>query len=214
MRSRTYAVLLADILESRSRSGLRRLLGEKLSQASRRHRQKGWIRLPYSVTAGDEFQTVTDRLEFLPELLLDLRRTLRPLSIRAGVGFGRISDPLQAPVNRLGGEAFQFARSAMESLKANQLFRFPVLTGFQSPRPEFDATANLIYGLHDTLVQKITAKQWRAIDAFHDKPALEDAAKRLHVDVSTISRSLKRGYYWQLLETVAGVASLIKSTFP
>jgi hypothetical protein len=213
MTSRTYAVLLADVLGSSSRPGIRRLLGQRLAQASQRHQRQKWIRLPYSVTAGDEFQTLTDRLESVPAIILDLRRTLQPLPLRIGVGFGRVSERIQAPVNRLGGEAFQYARQAIEGIKTSRRFRFLVLTSFQTSAGEFDTTVNLIYGLQDTLVRKITAKQWATIDAFMDQPGLEQVAKRLRVNISTVSRNLKRGYYWQLSETAAVVKTLIERTF-
>jgi hypothetical protein len=213
MPSLIYAVLIADVLESRSRANLRGLLGTKLAVVSRRHLRKKLIQLPYSVTAGDEFQSVISNLPSIPAVILDLRRALRPLSLRIGIGFGRISDRIQPPVNRLSGEAFQRARNAIENIKHGSLFKFEVLTAFESRNAGFNGTINLIYGLHDTLVLKITGKQWGTIEEFLEKPTLEQAAKRLKLDASTVSRNLKRGYYWQLSETVKVAGSLIEHTF-
>lgn len=213
MRAKTYAVLIADVVASSSRPGLRALLASRLADASRRHLRRKFIALPYSVTAGDEFQTVTRNLRALPEILLDLRTSFRPLSLRIGVGFGRISDRLRPPVNRLGGEAFQSARKAVDRLKTGNLFRFDTLTTFSSRDSRFDATLNLLYGLHDTLVLTITKKQWEAIAASLDHRTLQRAARRLRLDASTVSRNLKRGYYWQLLETVKVAAALIDGRF-
>src|SRR6266446_4975535 len=213
MPSQMYAALIADVMESSSRPGLRALLGKKLAAASKRHLQRKLIQLPYSVTAGDEFQTVTGNLPSVPAIILDLRTMLRPLSLRIGIGVGRISERIQPPVNRLGGEAFQFARTAIENVKTNSLFKFKVLTAFASRNDSFNNTINLIYGLHDTLVLKITTKQWEAIEAFLDRPALEQTARRLNLDASTVSRNLKRRYYWQLAETVKAAGSFIGHTF-
>src|SRR5882724_3746176 len=212
MPSAIYAVLIADVMESRGRADLRGLLGKKLAAISRRHLNRKLIQLPYSVTAGDEFQTVTRDLPSTPALIRDLRVALRPLSLRIGVGFGGVSGRIQAPVNRLGGEAFQFARQAIEDVKAGNLYKFKVLTAFVSRREQFDKTINLIYGLHDTLVLKITARQWETISAFIEKPTLEQTARQLKLDDSTVSRNLKRGYHWQLSETVKTAGSLIQST--
>jgi hypothetical protein len=213
MRSKTYAVLIADVMESRARKDLRALLGTKLAAVSRSHLRQKLILLPYSVTAGDEFQTVTSGLHSLPAAILELRTALRPLSLRIGVGFGGVSGRIQPPVNRLGGEAFQFARRAIESIKAGYLFKFDVLTAFASRHEQFNETINLIYGLHDTLVLKITARQWETIEEFLDRPTLERTAHRLGVDGSTVSRNLKRGYYWQMMQTVKMAGSLIRRTF-
>lgn len=213
MSHEIHAVLIADVMQSSSRRDIRGILGEKLAGASKRHLHRKLIRLPYSVTAGDEFQTITTALPSLPVLLLDLRAALQPLSLRVGIGIGGVADRIQPPVNRLTGEAFQCARWAIDSVKAKSLFKFEVLTAFASHKEAFDQTINLLYGLHDTLVLQITAKQWEAIRQFLDQPSLEQSAKRLKLDASTISRNLKRGYYWQLAETVKVAGSLIQRAF-
>ena len=213
MPSPIYGVVIADVLASSARKDVRALLGKKLAAASEKHLGEKRIRLPYSVTAGDEFQTLTEELPSLPALLLDLRARLQPLSLRVGIGIGEVSDRIQPPVNHLTGEAFQLARVALENVKSRGLFKFEVLTAFGSRNEPFNQTINLVYGLHDTLVSQITAKQWEAIGRFLDQPALGPTAKWLKVDVSTISRNLKRGYYWQLSETVKVAGAFIERTF-
>lgn len=213
MPSRTHAVIIADVVGSSGRADLRGLLGKKLGAASRKHMREKRIALPYAVTAGDEFQTLTGNLASLPATLLDLRSLLRPLSLRIGIGLGAIPARIQPPVNRLGGEAFLFARRAIDAIKSGTLFKFEVLTGFQSHNAEFNQTINLIYGLHDTLMRGISAKQWEAIQQFLARPTLEHTAARLRVDISTVSRNLKRGYYWQLLETAQITGALIARRF-
>ena len=213
MPSATYAVVIADVLASSARRNVRGLLCKKLTAASERHLRQKLIRLPYSVTAGDEFQTLTAELPSLPALLLDLRATLQPLPLRVGVGIGEVADRIQPPVNRLTGEAFKFARWALENVKNNGLFKFEVLTAFASHDEPFNQTINLLYGLHDTLMLQITAKQWEAIRQFLDQQALKQTAKRLQRDVSTVSRNLKRGYYWQLAETAKVAGAFIEHTF-
>src|SRR5882762_1528507 len=192
MTSTIYGVLIADVLESRARADIRGLLGRKLAAVSKRHLDKNLIRLPYSVTAGDEFQTVTRDLPSIPAVILDLRRALQPLSLRIGVGFGSISDPIQPPVNRLGGEAFQRAREAIENIKTSSLFKFDVLTAFESRSAGFNSTINLVYGLHDTLVLKITKKQWATMEEFLDTPTLEQTANASNLTLP-LSPEISRG---------------------
>jgi len=213
MSSAIYGVVIADVLGSSARPDVRALLGKKLAAASEKHLREKLIRLPYSVTAGDEFQTLTAELPSLPALLLDLRAGLQPLSLRVGIGIGEVTDRIQPPVNHLTGEAFQFARLALESVKRGEQYKFEVLTAFGSHNQPFNQTINLLYGLHDTLVSQITVKQWEAIRGFLDQPGLGQTAKRLKVDVSTVSRNLKRGYYWQLAETVTVAGAFIEHTF-
>jgi SatD family (SatD) len=213
MKTNCYAVLIADVIESSARGDLRRLLGDRLAAATRAHRKAEFIRLPYAITAGDEFQTIISEYTRIPELIIDLRTRLRPLRLRMGIGFGRIAGRVQSPVNRMGGEAFQFAREALERIKGSAGNKFEALTAFESRDKAFDATANLIYALHDTLVLRITERQWETIEAFRVTRGLEDAAEALGLDNSTVSRNLKRGYFWQMQETIAGMKIVIEEHF-
>jgi hypothetical protein len=210
--TREHAVLIADVVGSSARFDLRATLGEGLARASRGHLKRGFVRLPYAVTAGDEFQTILSDLPAVAEVMLDLRIRLRPLTLRIGIGIGAVTGRVQAPVNRLGGPAFQFAREALESIKRDREYKFNVLTAFRSGNRAFNSTANLIYGLHDTLALRITKKQWETIAAFRRSRRLEDAARALDVDVSTVWRNLRRAHYWQMEETVAGMKTLIRAS--
>jgi hypothetical protein len=204
------SVLIADVIHSRRELRLRALLGEKLGRATAAHLREKWIRVPYSVTAGDEFQVVPSRIETIPELILDLRRRMRPFSLRVGVGIGDIRGPIRTPVNRLHGEAFIFARQAIDDVKEGALYRYRTLTAFCSARKSFDRIANLVYGLNDTLLLDITDAQWRTMDAYFKKGRVDRTARSLHLDISTASRSLKRGSYWQLAEVASTMKAVLR----
>ena len=213
MANGIYAALIADVVASSARKNMRAQLEKKLAAASEKHLKQKLIRFPYTITAGDEFQTIAAKLASVPALLLDLRASLWPLPLRIGVGIGQVADRLQPPVNRLTGPAFQFARRGIDNVKASSLFKFETLTAFASDNEPFNQTINLLYGLHDTLVSHVTAKQWETIRQFLDQPTLEPTAKRMKLDRSTVSRNLKRGYYWQLSETAKAAGAFIERTF-
>ncbi len=210
MKQDGYAVLIADVVGSRTRRDLRAVLGQRLEMASRAHLRGEYIRLPYAITAGDEFQTIVRSCARLPELIFDLRERMWPLRLRMGIGIGRVPGRLRGPVNRLGGEAFQFARTALEGVKRGEGNKFKVLTGFKTKDAVFDSTANLIYALQDTLLLKITEKQWETIAVFRKKRRLQATAKAMRLDMSTVSRNLKRGYFWQVEQTMKGMKILME----
>ncbi|HUU15215.1 MAG TPA: SatD family protein [Terriglobia bacterium] len=213
MEKESSVVLIVDVLGSSSAEGLRSTVTRKLDQLSRTHTKRQVISLPYAVTAGDEFQTLTLRLDAVPELVLDLRVAFRPLGLWIGVGIGGISGPVVQPVNRMTGEAFVFARQALESIKSSKAHKFKALTAFQSGDRRFDLVANSVYGLHDTLVQAISSKQWKTIEVYRKTRRVELTAKALGVNESTVSRNLKRGHFWQLEETVEIMRTIIGAHF-
>jgi SatD family (SatD) len=210
MNTKRYAVLIADVIGSSARKDLRAMLAKRLEVATRAHMGTR-IRLPYAITAGDEFQSVLAAKVNIPELIFDLRLKMRPLRLRIGIGFGEVPGRMQRPVNRMSGEAFQRARAALEGIKEGRS-KYDVLTAFESDNEIFDSAANLIYALHDTLLLKITNKQWDTIQVFRAKRRLGSAARILKLNQSTVSRNLKRGYFWQVERTIAGMDRLIRAS--
>ena len=193
-------VLIADVIHSSRRKNLSALLADGLRRANRVHLQTKHIRVPYAVTAGDEFQTVVTSIEMVPELIFDLRRRMRPLDLRIGIGIGTIQGRVRAPVNRLVGAAFTNAREAIAEVKKGG-HAYPRLTALRSSNESFDRITNLVYGLNDTLVLGITEEQWRALNAYVDSSGVESAARKLRVNISTLSRNLRRSHFRQLSET-------------
>jgi SatD family (SatD) len=206
-----HGVLIADVVGSRSRAHVRSSLSQKLRIASMAQMGDKLVRIPYAVTAGDEFQTITARVDSIPKLILDLRRRLNPFQLRIGVGIGEIHGPIRSPANRITGQAFEFARVAINKIKETR--KYPTLTAFHSHRVEFDEIANLVYGLHDTLLRQITTKQWETLAMYLIKNRVDYTAKALSIDISTASRNLKRGYFWQIEHTAVVMEGVIRRTF-
>jgi hypothetical protein len=205
-----HAVLIADVVQSSGRKGLRAVLERKLEAASREHRRARSIDLPYAITAGDEFQTLLRKGAKIPELIFDLRVRFWPLQLRIGVGVGSLADRIEEPVNRMSGEAFQRARWALEEIHKRHS-KYQVLTAFRTANDSFDATVNLIYALQDTLLLEGSHRQWDTVQAFQAAGGVRNAAGRLRLNKSTVSRNLKRSYFWQIQDAMAGLQKLISA---
>jgi SatD family (SatD) len=212
-KGRVWAVVVADVVGSTRTQDVGSMLGPKLRIATMAHLKERRIRLPYAVTAGDEFQTVAGELNQIPGLLFDLRRRMRPLCLRIGVGIGVIAGRLRPPVNQLTGQAFEFARAAIETAKEARAHAGKS-TSFQSANEHFDLVADLIYSLHDALVGNPSEKQWEAMDAFLAKGRVDLAARSLKLNSSTVSRNLSRSHFWQAVATIEVMKKVIESSFP
>ena len=213
MTEKLWGVIVSDVVGSSRTRNLRSVLNARLRLVMSAHLKEERIRLPYAVTAGDEFQTVASDLRQIPGLVFDLRRRMRPLQLRIGIGIGRISGPLRGPVNQLGGQAFEFARVAIGETKEGRQHSGNV-TRFHSENKDFDLLANLIYNLHDALVGRLSEKQWRTVDAYLAKGRVDLAARALRINASTASRNLSRSHFWRTLEMIESVKKIIASSFP
>ena len=206
-----WGVIVADVAGSGRTRDVRSLLAARLRASTATHLKEGRIRLPYAVTAGDEFQTVASRLEQIPGLLFDLRRRLRPLELHIGVGIGAIPGRLRPPVNQLSGPAFEYARVAIEEAKQGRAEG--KATCFHSENEQFNLLANLIYRLHDALVGRVSRQQWRTVDAYLEKGRVDLAGRALKIDASTASRNLSRSHLWESFETIDGMRKLVAASF-
>jgi len=209
--NRQGAVLLVDVADSSSVADFREGRDRQIGRLNRLHRDKGWIAADYTVTAWDEFQSVSWQFERLPHILLDVRQIFAPWEVYIAVGCGSVlgwTSP--RPINEaLSGEGFERARAAMDALKSSKGDKYRRLSRFLTGDEERDSLLNLIYGLHDSLVQQVTERQWETIGAALLLGNQEDVAGKLGVQPSTVTRNLKRGHYWQMRETASVVSALL-----
>ena len=209
-----FAVITADVIGSRQIEAFRRKRDQKLRPLSRVHVREKLVLSDYAVTAWDEFQAILRSPSLAPRVILDLRRRFYPMQLWIAVGIGRVSEPHKKPVNLFaGGEAFERARAAADGLKSDKTGKDHRLTSFVSGDSIFDLTANTIYRLHDTLLQDVSAKQWETILAQVHTGSQELAAKKLGVNISTISRNLRRGHFWEMEETCQAMERIIQTHF-
>lgn len=222
--SRHGAVLLVDVADSSSKADFREGRDSRTERLTRLHRERGWIAADYTVTAWDEFQSVSWAPAQLPHILLDIRQVFAPWEVYIAVGCGDVFGwQSSRPINEaLGGEGFERARAAMDALKSGTSLRsstrptargdkYRRLSQFETGSDDRDSLLNLIYGLHDSLVQQVTERQWQTISAALTSENQEDVAGKLGVQPSTVTRNLKRGHYWQMRETAAVVSALLAS---
>jgi len=206
---KTYAAVTCDIVGSRRIEDFRRKRDQRLHRVSRLHVEKKWVLSEYAVTAWDEFEGILAQPTNIPAVIVDLRRYFHPLELWIGIGVGEVTEPYKKPVNLFaGGEAFERAREALNRLKARPR-KTKILTAFETGNKTFDLIAHTIYNLHDTLLENISAKQWQTIDVRMETKSQDVTARRLKLNESTVSRNLRRGFWWQIQETRQAMEQII-----
>jgi hypothetical protein len=213
MGAKCYAIITADIVDSRKTESFTRKRDRTLETISRLHLSEKLTLSAYTITAWDEFEVVLSQPVHMARAILDIRRLFFPLQLRIAVGLGAASGVRKQPINvHAGGEAFERARQAADRLKS-EFSKYRALTRFESGDEIFDTIANTIYRLQDSLLQATTGKQWAAINMQIETGRQDITAKRMKLNVSTVSRNLKRGYYWHMIETVDAMESIVKTYF-
>jgi len=208
-----YAAVTCDIVKSRHIEDFRRKRDQKLRRISALHVENKWILSEYAITAWDEFEGILSRPENLPAVIIDLRRHFHPFELWIGIGIGQVTEPHRKPVNEFaGGEAFERAREAMNHLKSKRS-KTDALTSFVTADETFDLIANTVYNLHDSLLQGISTRQWQTINVLMETSRQDLTAKKLRLNESTVSRNLRRGFWWQIQETCQAMERVIEAYF-
>lgn len=67
--------------------------------------------------------------------------------------------------------------------------------------------------LLDTLLQSVSTKQWQTINVHMETNRQDVTAKKLRLNESTVSRNLRRGFWWQIQETRQAMERVIETYF-
>lgn len=210
--SQQLAVLLVDVVGSRRLEDFRSRRDVLLGRLSQEHLDRDLLLTRYTITSWDEFQAIVAEPVHVPTVVWELRREFHPWELKVAIGLGHLDSlpEIGQAVNEVSmGEPFLRARQAMLEL-ARSKEKYRILTRQHGPAEAVDETMNLIYALVDTLLLKVTPRQWETIKSYEEAGKLELAARHLGIDESTVSRNLQRGSYWQFVEAREGLRKLLQ----
>jgi hypothetical protein len=203
-----YAVITADIINSRSQTALVSLLKNQLSQINSQA-----LLTAFTVSRGDEIQAVCNQLTELPVLIRRLRYVCWPLKLRVAAGIGVIDSAPTDGIDswQMNGMAFFAARHALDKLKNTQ-GKNPA-TMIQSDDPHFDLIINTIYSLYDLIINKWTEKQWITVHSYEIHATLLKTAMVLNVSWQNIQKIQKAAHWETIKSTEASMAMLFANRF-
>jgi hypothetical protein len=210
------AVILCDVIRSRDHAGFKDLRDATMQRLSSLHLANGWIRMPYAITAWDEFQGLLAGVSFVPRVMWSVIKEFQPLRLRIGVGIGNADIDLTspAPLNEAAtGEAFFRARGALDLTKKGRDPRYDASLHATTGDRVTDLSLNTTLHLLDALIARVTPSQWEAIQAYERLGAQDLVARQLGKAESTVSRALKRAHYWQIVEAVEAMVDLLEIRF-
>lgn len=198
------------MVDSSKIEGLTKIRDRALDELTHRHHLEKRVLGRYTVTAWDEFQNVLSSPAEIPDVVWDLRLAFRPaIDIKIGIGLGQVDElpGPKTPINKASsGDAFLRAREALNRMETD---KYSLRTVVCSEDPVLDHDLNLVYMLVDSLLSNLSDRQWQTTIDYRDTKNQEMAAQRRDVNVSTVSRTLQRGFYWQMLDARQGLREMI-----
>lgn len=199
-----YTVITADIIRSKSYNNLEKNIDNKLKKLNKYVK----INYPFTNLKGDEIQGVFK--EFLPENFSKSIRSLRffmlPYRLKIGVGIGNISSPMNSNNPwELNGEAFHFAREALNFLENEKLSRN---TFIKSNLPGLNEILNSLFLLMDSIQNEWTEAQWEAIHAYEDQGTYKNAAELLNIAYQNVEKRCSAANWKVYSETEASITRI------
>ncbi len=209
-----YCMIVGDIISSKSISTDERLiLQEKLKNILDKinYDYQYSIISPFTITLGDEFQGGLYDSSKIFEILEIIKLEISPIRIRVGIGIQKIRTNIQIR-NSFGtdGDSYYGARKEIELLKKRKTFEY----GYSfSTGSDNDILLNSLFLFIDELSSKWTEKQIEYIRKLNVNESIDSLARRMNVNSSTISRTLKRANYSMVVDTIKKVSDYLYSNY-
>jgi len=143
--------------------------------------------LRFERTAGDEVQGVLDDPGVVVQVV---RRLTRDGGWSIGVGAGPVQTPLPKSTRAGAGQAFVFARNAVEAAK-----RRPVRVAVRGAVAEPATDAQAVLTALAALVERRSDQAWEAIELVEAGRTQAEAAARLGVTRQAVGQRLSAGLW-------------------
>lgn len=185
-----YVAIIADIVDSRSISGVqRRALQQRielvLTEINREFAPA--IAAKFLITVGDEFQGLLRSAAVIPQLMRRLDTSLPDITLRSGVGYGTIDTELRASAVGMDGPVWHAARAAIEEAK-----RGDRLGGvFQGFGPGEDLVHNGFARVLHLLRARLTDKQRQLMDALLAGQSQKQLSRSTGVSKQAVSKQAR-----------------------
>ena len=202
-QQKPYIVITGDIIASRKEQAESRLnrIPELLEEFNVRFAPLSG----FTLSAGDEIQGLIDPRTGPFNLLLELTSILYPLRVKFGIGFGGLSTEIKPNIGEMRGAAFEYARTALESLPANNR----VLYRIGSSDNNQQQTTNTILMLLSRIVDAWDDRVFRRHRMYKEEGNAQRVAEKEGVSTEAINKHLNAYSIRETIETLAFLDKMI-----
>ena len=223
-----YSVINIDIIGSRkikNREEVQARIIENIKLINNKF--KSILCCPINITLGDEWQVVLDDISKSYEIINMFQQILRKEKIQlyAGIGIGTISTKLYEDTRLMDGEAFIFARQALNIIKQknrfynkflnskkNNVYFNGVLLFDRKSRVTLNSMINVTIENNEVLKSQITEKQYMMIELYDRAGSYNNVIyKRRDISKSNISKKLNDSNYFVIKNNNKLLEAFIKT---
>lgn len=194
LTNKHYIVITGDIISSRQSNAERFL--EKVPAILDRVNTMYHPASKFQLSAGDEIQGLLKPENSPFHFLLDLTGFFYPLKVKYGIGFGAITTTIKSDVGQMRGEAFEFARAALNTLSNNR-----ILYSAKGYFPALDSV-NTMLMLFSRLLSSWDERVFRRYRLYLKYGSIHKVAEQETVSAEAINKHLNAHSVREILATV------------
>ena len=209
-RARDLACLTSDLVDSQHeprRRAVQLRLEQVLRAANATFRKE--LAVPLAVTLGDEWQGLARSVEAAFRIEFHVRRALRPLRMRSGIGLGPLSTPLRKRTALMDGPCFHRSRAALAAAKKRGDSATVLESGHAAADAYVNAVERLLHGVSDGW----TEVQAESVLAYLDSGRETLAAKARGVSQPSLHKSVASALGKEVLAVMEARNRFLVETF-
>lgn len=203
---KSYIVIIGDIEHSKQLSrDERKQVQKNLESVFRKlNRASGHIISPYTITLGDEFQTVYDSAVEIFKHIWTVMANIHPVHVRISIGVGEITTDMKRK-NALGmdGPAFYKARDQLEQMKENKL-----LLSVSTENNGFNRLVNNSFRILDANLRSWKKNRYIILQKMYEGKEVKQIANEVGLSDVAVYKNINAG----TLEAVRGLCDSISET--
>jgi len=200
---KSYIVIIGDIEHSKQLpADERKELQKNLESVFYKlNRASGHIISPYTITLGDEFQTVYDSAVDIFQHIWTVMATIHPVYVRISIGVGEITTEIKQK-NALGmdGPAFHKAREQLLQMKQNKL-----LLSVSAEDERFSRLVNNSFRILDVNLRSWKKNRFTILQKLYEGKEVKQIAKEIGLSEVAVYKNINAG----TLDAVRGLCDSI-----
>lgn len=163
----------------------------------------------YTITLGDEFQAVYQKIDEFLQHSWRIMATLHPVHVRFSIGIGSISTPINKEQSiGMDGPAFYAARDGIDQLKKNG-FLYQIQSDDQPANPALFDAINASLHLISRQMRKWNQRRFSILYMLDQGMSIKNIAKQLDVSESAVYKNREEGSLDVILNLKKSLVTLI-----
>jgi hypothetical protein len=201
-------IIIGDIVMSKSLVGRLDIQNKLQKTLNQIDTKKSKMASPYTITLGDEFQSVYDKCDFVFRDIFKIISIIYPVTIRFVISIGDITTKINKKAALgMDGPAFYSARLMVETLKKNK----SLFCVYNNETEHIEIINNYLEILSEN-VKKWSKLRWSILCSLMENITIEEIARKYKINIRSVYKNIEAGNLINIISFTKHVSSIINQS--